>query len=80
MNKDIEVAKASVLVYSEPILDNAVKVIGLDHNKYPTHKDTGMTSLTIEDLIKSMYTTGFQATNLALAVDIINQMVYYMAF
>ncbi|KAG5519027.1 hypothetical protein PMAC_002558 [Pneumocystis sp. 'macacae'] len=74
MNKDIEIAKASVLVCSEPVLENSVKVIGLDHNKYPTHKNTGMTSLTIEDLINSMYTTGFQATNFALAVDIINEM------
>ncbi|KAG4304247.1 hypothetical protein PORY_002428 [Pneumocystis oryctolagi] len=74
MEKDFETAKASVLVCSQPVLENAVKVIGLDHNKYPTHKDTGMTSLSIEDLIKSMYTTGFQATNLALAVNIINEM------
>ncbi|KAG4302449.1 hypothetical protein PCANB_001256 [Pneumocystis canis] len=74
MTENIEIARASIFVYSEPIIKNGIKIMGLDHNQYPTNKETNMSSVSIEELIKTMYSTGFQATNLAIAVDIINEM------
>ncbi|EMR09261.1 deoxyhypusine synthase [Pneumocystis murina B123] len=73
-SEEFEISKASVLIHSEPIFKNAVRVVGLDHNKYSSNKKADATNLTIEDLVESMYTTGFQATNFALAVNIINEM------
>ncbi|KAG4302415.1 hypothetical protein PCK1_001251 [Pneumocystis canis] len=74
MTEDFDLAQASVLVCSESMVETGVKVVGLDHNQYPADPETDQTSLTIEALIQSMYTTGFQATNLAIAIDIINEM------
>lgn len=73
--EELGIAKGSVMIQSEPIFKNATRVVGLDHNKYSSNKETDATKLTIEEFVESMYTTGFQATNFALAVNIINEMV-----
>lgn len=60
-----QVAAAAVLVESQQMPEDAVKVQGYDFNK----------GLDFHELLKSYATTGFQASNFGQAVEEINKMV-----
>ena len=59
------VAADAVLVQSQPMPEDSVKVTGYDFNKGIDH----------HELLKSYLTSGFQATNFGLAVEQINAMI-----
>lgn len=59
------VATEAVLVKSEPMADDSVKVEGYNFNK----------GVDYEQLLKSYATTGFQATALAKAIKYVNEML-----
>ncbi|XP_064616269.1 deoxyhypusine synthase-like [Liolophura sinensis] len=61
-----QVAAAAVLVESQQMAEDAIKVQGYDFNK----------GLDFHELLKSYTTTGFQATNFGRAVEEINKMIY----
>lgn len=64
-NSPPQTATDAVLVKSDPELKAAPVVCGYDFNKgvdYP-------------ELLRSMLNTGFQASNLGKAIDIVNEMV-----
>lgn len=58
-------AHASVLMPSEALPDNAVHVQGPDLSN----------PITLDDLLKSYETIGFQATGLARAIQVVEEMV-----
>lgn len=62
-------ATDAVLVKSAPIPEGAKKVQGIDFNQYAGR------DVTATDLINGMANMGFQATSVAEAVRIINDMV-----
>jgi len=62
-------ATAAVLVQSEEMPDNAQRVEELDFNKLKGRP------ITVDDLLQGMKHMGFQATSMAEAIRIINEMV-----
>lgn len=68
-------AAAAVLVQSDPMPYDAVKVTGTEFNKLGEAVKKRGHGITVEELLESMYTTGFQASALGKAVEIIEQMV-----
>lgn len=64
-NRELETAQNAVLVHSGPLPVEPVEIKGYDFNS----------GVNYSQLLKSFYTTGFQATNLAKAVDEVNRMV-----
>lgn len=75
VDDDQQKAAAAVLVQSQPMPLDAVKVVGADFEKLSSAaKDRG-TGITVDELLASMYTTGFQASGLGKAVEVINEMV-----
>lgn len=64
-NSDVETAAAAVLTPTTTDLTDKAAVIGYDFNQ----------GLDYERLLQSYLTTGFQATNLALAVQRVNEML-----
>jgi deoxyhypusine synthase len=64
MSGGVEGAQAAVLVKSEDLPDGTPRIRGYDFNQ----------GVDLSAIIKAAYTTGFQATNLALAVDEVNRM------
>lgn len=65
MAESHENAHGAVLTHSGKLPVEPVEVKGYDFNN----------GVNYPELLKSFYTTGFQATNLAKAVDEINRMV-----
>lgn len=63
-------AAEAVLKPSAPVSDDAIEVTGLDFNQHKTKP------ITVEELIQGMSGMGFQASAVAEAVDIINDMVH----
>jgi len=55
---------------SEDLEGSCIKIVGYDFNKGDNYSQ----------LIKSMISTGFQASNLGDAIDIVNQMVRFHLF
>ncbi|QIW98517.1 hypothetical protein AMS68_004035 [Peltaster fructicola] len=66
--QDDSVARDAVLVQSAPVASEAVPVKGIDFNDFRGR------DVTVADLMASMSTTGFQASNIGQAVKIINDM------
>lgn len=64
-NLVLETAQNAVLVHSGPLPVEPVEIRGYDFNN----------GVNYSKLLKSFYTTGFQATNLAKAVDEVNRMI-----
>jgi deoxyhypusine synthase len=64
-NQAPDIAQDAVLVHSGPLPVDPVEICGYDFNN----------GIDFSGLLKSFYTTGFQATNFAQAVDEINRMV-----
>lgn len=62
-------ATAAVLLESQPIPVDARKVAGIDFDHYPGR------NITVAELVAGMSSMGFQATAVADAVRIINDMV-----
>ena len=61
-------ATEAVLLASGPVPEDARVIKGIDFDAFPL-------GVTVNDLIASMATTGFQASSVADAVSIINDMV-----
>ncbi len=68
-DKEQNDAKAAVLVQSQPMPADATVVQGIDFDR---HADK---EVTVDEMMRSMKATGFQASNLGRAVEIIDQMV-----
>lgn len=62
-------ATDAVLKPSEPVPEGAKEVQGIDFNQYAKR------SITVEELVAGFANMGFQATSVAEAVRIINDMV-----
>ena len=73
--KDQLKAAAAVLVPSEPMPYDAVKVIGADFDRLKGDATSRGYGITVDELLASMYTTGFQGSSLGKAVEVIDQMV-----
>ena len=74
-------ATAAVLLPSEPVPEGVKSVQGIDFDKYTTTDSDGNKvhrDITVKEMIEGMGTMGFQATNVAEAVRIINDMVRYL--
>jgi deoxyhypusine synthase len=65
MSKIPEKQKEAVLQHSTPMPANAIKVVGYDFNQGVNYRQ----------LLSSYKTTGFQATNLQISMEIINEMI-----
>ena len=63
----------AVLKPSDAVPEGATPIRGVDFNQYTNQP------ITIEDLISNMSSTGFQASAIADAVSIINDMVYHFS-
>lgn len=64
--------EAAVLLKSTQMPSDSVQVQGYDFNSFSSSDPTALSNI-----LKSYLTTGFQATNLALAIEEINNMVQY---
>ena len=71
-SNDHEKAAAAVLVQSDAMPDDAVKVKGIDLDAL---RKNG--SISVKDLLSSYATTGFQGSSIGDAANVINNMVYY---
>lgn len=65
MSGALESAAAAVLVKSDPLPEDAISIEGPDFNK----------NFDLQSLLKSYSRIGFQASGLATAIDIVNNMV-----
>ena len=65
---DATMAANAVLRHSVPMPSSATKIQGIDFNNY---KDS---PITVQQLASHLYQTGFQASNIGRAIEIINQM------
>lgn len=74
-SEDQEKAAAAVLVESEPMPSDSVRVAGIDFDAIQQKARERGSGISIDDLVAAMYTTGFQASSLGKAVDVINHMV-----
>lgn len=68
-------AAAAVLVSSEAMPHDAVKVVGADFNLLKAKAMETGSGITVDDLLASMATTGFQASSLGQAIKVIDEMV-----
>lgn len=66
----LDSARSAVLKASESLEGVCQKIEGYDFNK----------GVDYQDLLKSMVSTGFQASNLGDAIDVVNQMVCLDSF
>ena len=73
--QDEKTAAAAVLVQSEPMPADAIKVEGTDFTRLQKESVARGSGITVDELLSSMATTGFQATSLGKAVEVIEQMV-----
>lgn len=71
-------AAAAVLVKSEPMPYDSVKVAGMDFDSVRAKAATRGYGISVDELMASMYTTGFQASSLGKAAEVIEQMVRHM--
>jgi hypothetical protein len=67
---DAATAATAVLKPSIPMPSTSTKIRGVDFNHYKT------TPITVQQMTSHMARTGFQASSLGRAVEIINNMVY----
>lgn len=74
--EDQEKAAAAVLVESEPMPEDAIKIAGIDFNSMQTKSRERGYGITVDEIMSSMCTTGFQASSLGKAIDVIEQMVW----
>lgn len=70
-SEDATTAATAVLKPSIPMPSTSTKIRGVDFNNH-THKP-----ITVQQLTSHFTQTGFQATNLGKAIEIINNMVPY---
>lgn len=68
-------AAAAVLVQSEAMPLDSVKVQGPDFGQLRQAASSRQHGITVDELLASMYTTGFQASSLGKAVEVVEQMV-----
>lgn len=73
--EDQRKAAAAVLVQSEPMPLDSVKVAGPDFNALKQAATERGSGITVDELLASMYTTGFQASSLGKAIEVVDQMV-----
>lgn len=67
-------AAAAVLVHSEVMPEDAVKVVGIDFNTLKEKRSAGP-GLLLDDVLAAYSTTGFQGSSLGKAIDVIDEMV-----
>jgi deoxyhypusine synthase len=65
---DVAAAAQAVLKPSAPMPTTSTKIRGVDFSDYPAN-------ITVAQLTKHFSSTGFQASNLGRAIEIINNMV-----
>lgn len=68
-SKDAATAATAVLKPSISMPSTSTRIRGVDFNEFPQ-------SITVEALTSSFARTGFQASNLAKAIEIVNNMVH----
>jgi len=68
---DVVAAAQAVLKPSVPMPSSSIRIRGIDFSEYATQP------VTIAQLSKHFSSTGFQASNLGRAIEIINNMVRY---
>ena len=68
---DVVAAAQAVLKPSVPMPSSSIKIRGVDFSEYATQP------ITVAQLTKHFASTGFQASNLGRAIEIINNMVEY---
>src|SRR4051794_5851505 len=61
-------AVEAVLVQSQPMPEGSVKVKGIEFNDYKGR------AITVNELVRGMENMGFQASNVAKAVEIVDKM------
>jgi len=71
-SKDAAAAAVAVLKPSIPMPSSSVKIQGVDFNNYSS------SPITVQQLTSHYRQTGFQATNLGRAIEIINNMVSFI--
>lgn len=72
-------AAAAVLVQSDDMPKDSIKVVGADFDtiKAKINTDGSKCPISVDDLLSSYYTTGFQGSSIGKAVQIINNMVLH---